>query len=225
MFEASRQRLKESKIPNLETLFPTTSDYDRQPCAVQGSAKVLQVVEALHKKGLIKMLAEPTLITVSGRPVMFNSGGEFPIPVAQSNGQVSVEFRKFGTGVDSVPVLLGDGKVRLEIRTRVSEVDPSHGSTINGVSIPGLRERVVDTVAELRFGEVLVVNGPLQQKVESQADAKGNIREVVNEIETIVLVTPKQVDVTKHIGHAPKSTSYVEVEAAKTTPQRSKSLR
>jgi Flp pilus assembly secretin CpaC len=193
VFEASRQRLKESKVPNLEALLPTTSENNHQPRAVQASATVLQVVEALRAKDLIKVLAEPTMVTVSGRPAMFNAGGEFPIPVAQSNGQVSVEFRKFGTGVDAVPILLGDGKVRLEIRTRISEVDPTYGTSINGFSIPGLRERVVDTAAELRFGEVLVLNGPRQQKVESQADAKGNIREVVNEIETIVLVTPKQI--------------------------------
>ncbi|MBI2481920.1 MAG: pilus assembly protein N-terminal domain-containing protein, partial [Planctomycetia bacterium] len=78
-------------------------------------------IDALRQYNLVKVLAEPTLVTVSGRPASFSSGGEFPIIVPQSLGTVSVEYRQFGTRVDFVPIVLGNGRVRLEVRPQVSE--------------------------------------------------------------------------------------------------------
>ena len=82
-------------------------------------------VEALRENNLVKILAEPTLVTVSGRAASFNSGGEFPIPVPQSLGALSIEYKTFGTRVDYVPIVLGNGRVRLEVRPSVSEIDPT----------------------------------------------------------------------------------------------------
>ena len=83
---------------------------------------------------LIKILAEPQLTTVSGRPASFNSGGEFPIIVPQSLGTVSIEYRKYGTRVDFVPIVLGNGNIRLEVRPQVSEIDVSRSVVISGTS-------------------------------------------------------------------------------------------
>ena len=77
----------------------------------------------LRQNDLIKVLAEPQLTTVSGRPASFNSGGEFPIIVPQSLGTVSIEYRQYGTRVDFVPIVLGNGNLRLEVRPQVSEID------------------------------------------------------------------------------------------------------
>jgi pilus assembly protein CpaC len=164
-------------------------------------------IEALRRNDLIKVLAEPTLVTVSGRPAFFNSGGEFPILVPQSLGTSSIEYKKFGTQVDFVPVVLGNGNIRLEVRPKVSELDDSRGISINGVVVPALKERVVDTAVEMKPGQTLALAGLVQTKLESSN--KGlpwiselpyvgapfrRVREEVNEIELLILVTPEVIE-------------------------------
>jgi pilus assembly protein CpaC len=164
-------------------------------------------VEALRRNDLLKILAEPTLITVSGRPAFFNSGGEFPIIVPQSLGTSSIEYKKFGTQVDFVPIVLGNGNIRLEVRPRVSELDESRGVSINGVTVPALKERVVDTAVEMKPGQTLALAGLVQTKLESSntglpwlADLPylgvpfRRVREEINEVELLILVTPEVVD-------------------------------
>jgi len=99
-------------------------------------------IDALRQYNLVKVLAEPTLVTVSGRPASFNSGGEFPIPIPQGLGTTSIQFREFGTRVDFVPIVLGNGHVRLEVRPSVSELDYSRSVTLNGTTVPGIRTAV-----------------------------------------------------------------------------------
>lgn len=164
-------------------------------------------IDALRQYNLVKVLAEPTLVTVSGRPASFSSGGEFPIIVPQSLGTVSVEYRQFGTRVDFVPIVLGNGRVRLEVRPQVSEIDPSRSVTINNTTVPGLRTRWVDTGVEMKAGQTLPLAGLIQTQIESQnvglpwlADLPGvgaafrRVREQNNEIELLILVTPEFVD-------------------------------
>jgi len=121
-----------------------------------------QMIEALRADGLIKVLAEPTLITVSGRPASFHAGGEFPIAVPQSNGGVAVEFRQFGTHVDCVAVVLGDGTLRVELRPSVTEIDTSHTVRADEVDIPALRTRMFELAAEMKAGQMLLVGGPMR---------------------------------------------------------------
>ncbi|MEX0711278.1 MAG: pilus assembly protein N-terminal domain-containing protein [Pirellulales bacterium] len=164
-------------------------------------------LELLQQRNLAKILAEPQLVTVSGRPAFFNSGGEFPILVPQSLGTVSVQYRKFGTQVDFVPIVLGNGAIRLEVRPRVSEIDPSRSVTINDTSVPGLRVREVDTGVEMRAGQTLAIAGLVQNRVEAQVRgvpwvsdlpwvgaAFRRTSEEVNEIELLIMVTPQLVD-------------------------------
>ncbi|HRX80263.1 MAG TPA: pilus assembly protein N-terminal domain-containing protein, partial [Pirellulaceae bacterium] len=124
-------------------------------------------IDALRQYNLVKVLAEPTLVTVSGRPASFSSGGEFPIIVPQSLGTVSIEYRQFGTRVDFVPIVLGNGRVRLEVRPQVSEIDPARSVTINNTTVPGLRTRWVDTGVEMKAGQTLALAGLIQTQVES----------------------------------------------------------
>lgn len=165
------------------------------------------LIQFLRQNDLAKVLAEPKLVTVSGRPAFFNAGGEFPILVPQSLGTVSVQFRRFGTQVDFVPIVLGNGAIRLEVRPRVSEIDTSRSVTIGGNTIPGLRVREIDTGAELRAGQTLAIAGLVQERVEAQTrgipllmDVPGlgmlfsRVHEQVNEIELLILVTPHLVD-------------------------------
>jgi pilus assembly protein CpaC len=164
-------------------------------------------LEALRDNNLAKVLAEPTLVTVSGRPASFNAGGEFPILVPQSLGTISIEYKQFGTRVDFVPIVLGNGSVRLEVRPQVSELDNANGVTLNGNRIPGLRTRWVDTAVEMRAGQTLALAGLIQTRVEAQnrgipwlADlpwagaAFRRVEEQQNEIELVVTVRPELVD-------------------------------
>ncbi len=176
---------------------------------VSGDTSFFGFIDALRQNDLIKVLAEPQLTTVSGRPASFNSGGEFPIIVPQSLGTVSIEYRQYGTRVDFVPIVLGNGNLRLEVRPQVSEIDPARSVVLGSVSVPGLRTRWVDTAVEMKAGQTLALAGLLQTRVEAQnrglpwlADLPWfgapfrHVKEEVNEVELLILVTPEFVEAT-----------------------------
>lgn len=165
------------------------------------------VIEALQQKNLAKILAEPNLVTVSGRPAFFNVGGEFPILVPQSLGTVSIQFRRFGTQVDFVPIVMGNGIIRLEVRPRVSEPDSTLSVVINGTNVPALKVREVETGVEMRAGQTLAIAGLVQNRLEASSRGLpflsdlpwigavfGRRREQTNEIELLILVTPQLVE-------------------------------
>lgn len=163
-------------------------------------------IDALRRNEIVKILAEPTLVTISGRPASFQEGGEFPIIVAQGIGANSVEFKQFGTRIDFVPIVLGNGNIRLECRPQVSEIDNSRGVDLGGFVVPGLRTRWVDTAAEMQSGQTLALAGLIQTRMESSnrglpwlADLPftgalfRRTREEANEIELLVTVRPELV--------------------------------
>ncbi len=165
------------------------------------------VLDLLQARSVAKVLAEPQLTTVSGRPAFFNVGGEFPILVPQSLGTLSIQYKKFGTQVDFVPIVLGNGAIRLEVRPRVSEIDESRSVSINGTNVPGLRTREIDTGAEMQAGQTLAIAGLVQMRIED--DIRGipwlsdipffgapfrKVSEAINEIELLILVTPQLVE-------------------------------
>jgi pilus assembly protein CpaC len=173
----------------------------------QSSNTFFTVLQALRQNDLLKIMAEPDLVCVSGRPAYFNVGGEFPILVPQSLGTVSIQYKRFGTQLDFVPIVLGNGLIRLEVKPRVSEIDPTRSVIINGTSVPGLRVREVETGVEMRAGETLAIAGLVQTRVEAQNRGLpwlGDLpiigtffssrREQVNEIETLIMVTPQFVE-------------------------------
>jgi pilus assembly protein CpaC len=164
------------------------------------------VLNLLTSKSVAKVIAEPKLMTVSGRPAQFMVGGSFPIIIASAFYQ-SVQWRNYGTQVDFVPIVLGNGAIRLEVRPQVSELDPSQGTTVNGTTVPAVIIRQVDTAAELRAGETLALAGLVQQRVEtasrgilglSELPLLGipfrNMTSLYNEVETLIMVTPQLVE-------------------------------
>jgi len=96
------------------------------------------ILTALESSGLAKLLAEPTLVALSGQEAKFLVGGEFPIPMSTGLGQVSVQWKKFGIILNFTPTVIGDGALHLKLQTEVSDVDASRSVTIGGFSIPGL---------------------------------------------------------------------------------------
>ena len=114
-------------------------------------------VEALRQNELARLLAEPTLVTLDGRPANFNVGGQVPIPLQQALGVTTVTYRSFGTAIDFVPIVLGNGMIRLEVRPDITEIDPSLRDTVTGV--PGFRQRTADTAVEMKAGQTLAIAG------------------------------------------------------------------
>ena len=165
--------------------------------------RVLDLIEALRRENVVQVLAEPTIVTLSGRPANFHSGGEFPIPFPEGVTP-AVEFRKYGTMVDVVPELRGQGKVGIQLRVRISELDQANRVEVGGQSVPGLRTRFVDTWVETTVGQTVLISGLVQDRpvatppatthwpgpseTGSDADAK---RE---SIELLFLVTPELVE-------------------------------
>jgi pilus assembly protein CpaC len=162
------------------------------------------ILQALQQNDIAKVLSEPTLVAYSGRPAYFESGGDVPIPVIGALGVQGVDYRPYGTKIDFVPIVLGNGRIRLEVRPRVSEIDSSNSFTINGNTAPGFRRREVDTGVEMQAGQTLALAGILYNRVEGRkvgipllmdvpvvGMAFGRNRQSTNEIELLVLVRPE----------------------------------
>ncbi|NOZ39060.1 MAG: histidine kinase [Planctomycetes bacterium] len=172
-----------------------------------GNNSFLGIVDALQQNNVAKILADPTITAISGRPAHFNVGGEIPIPIPQGLGQTTIEYKSFGTQIDFVPIVLGNGNIRLEVRPRVSEPDDSRGINLNSFVVPAFTVREVDTAVELKAGQTLALAGLVQTRVESQkrglpflsdlpfiGAAFRSVSEEVNEVELLILVTPEFVD-------------------------------
>jgi len=172
-----------------------------------GQDAFLGVLDALQQNNVAKVLADPTITAVSGRPAHFNVGGELPIIIPSGIGQTSVEYKEFGTQVDFVPIVLGNGNIRLEVRPRVSEIDDSRSVNIGSFSVPALTVRQVDTAVELKAGQTLALAGLVQTRIDAQerglpfvsdlpfvGAAFRSVRETANEIELLIMVTPELVD-------------------------------
>jgi len=167
-------------------------------------------LDALQRRQVAKVLAEPNLVAVSGRPAKFLSGGEIAYLVAQGgvgNTTFSVEFKQFGTIVDFVPIVLGNGTIRLEVRPEVSTPDPVLGTISNGQAIPGFRTRFVETAVEMKAGQTFAIAGLVDERVTtfnrglpyvSDLPIIGvpfrKTEDTVDEIELLILVTPEFVE-------------------------------
>lgn len=162
-------------------------------------------LQALRQYDLAKLLSEPTLTTLDGRPASFNVGGEIPIPIQQSLGVTTIQWREFGTRIDFVPILLGNGTVRLEVRPEISQIDSGLRDSVTGTV--GFRSRRADTAVELQAGQTLAIAGLVESRVEATnrglpilADLPWfgmpfrRVQERTNEIETLVFVTPEFCD-------------------------------
>ncbi|MEH6644814.1 type II and III secretion system protein family protein [Sulfitobacter sp.] len=128
-----------------------------------GSTQVGILLEALEQKGVVRFLAEPNLVALSGQEAKFLAGGEYPIPVSQSDGVTSVEFKPFGVELSFIPRVVDKDLINLELKAAVSAIDPSNGITLNGgFSISAFSRRETSTTVEMRDGESFAIAGLLQ---------------------------------------------------------------
>jgi pilus assembly protein CpaC len=123
------------------------------------------LVDALKENGLLKVLAEPTLITVSGQTANFLAGGEFPIPIPSGLGTVSIEYKPFGVGLNFTPTVLSSGKIHMKVAPEVSDLNFSQALVSNGFVIPSIDVRRVSTSIELGDGQSFAIAGLLKEDV------------------------------------------------------------
>jgi pilus assembly protein CpaC len=165
------------------------------------------VLDALEEKGVVRTLAEPNLIALSGDTASFLAGGEFPIPVGQdvdgNSVDITIEFKPFGVSLSFTPTVIGDELVNLELFTEVSDIDPTTAIRINNLSIPGLTTRRARTTVELRNGQGFAIAGLLRDDFEDTVRAYpllGNVPVLgqlfrsngykLDQTELVVVVTP-----------------------------------
>jgi pilus assembly protein CpaC len=134
------------------------------------SFPISAMLNLLESNGLAKVLAEPTLVTLSGQEARFLAGGEIPIPLATSLGQITVEWKKFGIILRFTPTVLGQDNIHLKLAAEVSDLDPSSSVTISGTTVPGLSSRQSETTVRLGDGQSFAIAGLLSDKVRSQID-------------------------------------------------------
>ena len=174
---------------------------------VNQNSAFLGFLDALEQQELATILAEPNLTAYSGRPASFSSGGQFPVPVPQSLGTISVQWKTYGTQVDFVPIVLGGGAIRLEVFPRVTEIDETHAAIINGQTVPALKIREANTGVEMRAGQTLAIAGLIQNRRDYTKRAIPWLGEIPylgalfrnetgqdEEIELLIMVTPELVE-------------------------------
>jgi pilus assembly protein CpaC len=127
------------------------------------------VLEDLESRNVLQILAEPNLLTLSGKPASFLAGGEFPFPTIQGGasgvGQITIQFKEFGVRLNFLPTITPRGTIRLTVTPEVSSLDYANGLSISGYTIPGLSTRRVTTEIELENGQSFVIAGLLNNQV------------------------------------------------------------
>lgn len=127
------------------------------------------VVQALHQRNLLQILAEPNLIAVNGKEASFLAGGEFPFPVAQQNASgiatVTIQFREFGVRLKFTPLIEPNGNIHLHVAPEVSTLDFANSVTVAGTTIPAISTRKAETEFELQDGQSFVIAGLIDNRV------------------------------------------------------------
>ncbi|KPQ07660.1 MAG: Tad secretion system secretin RcpA [Rhodobacteraceae bacterium HLUCCA12] len=137
-----------------------------------GAVQFQVLLEALESNGLARTLSEPSLTSLSGQEAAFLAGGEFPVPVAGEDGNITIEYRPFGVELTFTPRVLDGDVINLMMDASVSSLDTATTVSTGGVSVPALRRRQTSTTVELRDGESFAIAGLLQD------DFRGNTRQV-----------------------------------------------
>ncbi|MEO8421103.1 MAG: type II and III secretion system protein family protein [Hyphomicrobium sp.] len=171
-----------------------------------GNQAVNGALRALERDGLLKTLAEPNLTAVSGEPAKFLAGGEYPVPVVDSLGQVSVVYKEYGIGLAFTPVVLSEGRISLKIETEVSELTQEGAVVLSGIQIPALKKRLANSTVELPSGGSIAIAGLLSEDTRQNIDGFPGLKDVPilgtlfrsrdylkQETELVVIVTPYMV--------------------------------
>lgn len=165
------------------------------------------LIKALQARNLIQILAEPNVITTSGKEAQFLVGGEFPVPILQGGataGAVTIQFREFGIRLQFLPVVTARGSVKMHVRPEVSALDFANAVTFSGFLIPALSTRRIDTDVELMPGQSFVIGGLIDNRVAETVNRIPGLSSIPllgklftshnrnrNNTELVVVVTPE----------------------------------
>ena len=168
-----------------------------------GSQKISHAIRALERNGLIRTLAEPNLTAISGETAKFLAGGEYPIPMVDSTGSLSVTYKEFGVGVAFTPTVMSEGRISLKIETEVSELTNNGAVTLAAIAIPALKKRSAKSTVELPSGGSLAMAGLLSNDTRQNIDGFPGLKDlpvlgtlfrsrdyIKQESELVVIVTP-----------------------------------
>jgi pilus assembly protein CpaC len=165
------------------------------------------VIDAMAQDQVVHLLAEPNLTAMSGETASFLVGGEFPIPVAQQNNQVSIEFKQYGVSLAFVPTVSSGGRINMKVRPEVSALTTLGavrlGAGNSTIQVPALTVRRAETTVELASGQSFAIAGLLQDNTTMAGNAVPGIGELPilgalfrsdsfqrNETELVIVVTP-----------------------------------
>jgi pilus assembly protein CpaC len=184
-----------------------TSDSFGNSGAISGysgkNGSIAKAMRALERDGLVRTLAEPNLTAISGESAKFLAGGEYPIPVKDSNGQTSVTFKEFGVGVAFTPTVMSEGRISLKIESEVSELSNAGAIVLDSTSIPALKKRQANSTVELPSGGSIALAGLISDDVRQNIDGFPGLKDlpmlgtlfrsrdfIKRETELVVIVTP-----------------------------------
>ncbi len=176
-----------------------------------GKLSVNGVIDALAQEGMLTILAEPNLTAMSGETANFLAGGEFPIPIPQSNGTISIQFQAYGISLAFTPTVLSGDRISLHVRPEVSELTDVGSVVSSNITVPALTTRKAETTVEVASGESFAIAG-LMNNSQSQTVNKfpmlGDLpilgalfrsdHFVNGQTELVVIITPYIVRPSKH---------------------------
>lgn len=119
-------------------------------------------LDLLEQDGVVTTLAQPSLTALSGETASFLAGGEFPIPIQQSLGTTTIEYKQYGVGLAFTPTVLNDGRISMRVRPEVSELTDAGSVKFGGFTIPAVSTRRAETTVELGSGQSFVIGGLLK---------------------------------------------------------------
>ncbi|HSE58356.1 MAG TPA: type II and III secretion system protein family protein [Nitrospiraceae bacterium] len=168
-----------------------------------GSLSWTGFVDALKEQNLVKVLAKPTLVALNGQEAAFLAGGEFPIPVPQAFGVVTIQFKKFGVGLVFTPNVLNGKHISMNVAPEVSELDFQNALRFQGFTIPAITTRRASTTIELGDGQSFAIGGLMRDNVRESVKKFPVLGELPivgtlfrstafqkNETELLIIVTP-----------------------------------
>jgi pilus assembly protein CpaC len=181
-----------------------------------GNVTVNAKLAALENQGLVRTLAKPNLIAMSGEEASFLAGGEFPYPVPNGLNNVTVEFRQFGVKLNVTPVVQDNGEIRLKVAPEVSQLDYSHSVKIDGFELPSLAMSRASTTVELRDGQSFAIAGLFQHGYNNAMDQIPGLSNLPvlgalfrssnwqhQQTELVIIVTPHLTAPSDHIESLP----------------------
>ncbi|MGJ8668527.1 MAG: type II and III secretion system protein family protein [Oceanococcus sp.] len=165
----SSQQASASGIENAFGILPLSNAFNIVFSKV--SESLVGALSMLENQGLVRVLAQPSLVAMTGQTATFLAGGEFPIPVSQGgSGGISIEYKEFGVRLSLTPTVLASNRIALKVAPEVSELDFSSGVQIGGTSVPALTVRRTDTMVELGDGESFVISGLISRSMMANVD-------------------------------------------------------